>query len=168
MVMLPARKNLAVGVYNYPREIQEEYFKTHPRVETEPLSKRVVLVKSAGILFFVIVLALGGWLCGARGFWQGFGYAVLMFALVGAYDTFFLDWVLFARMKMFRLPGQGSPPHRDAKVDVGVAGQIGQGIEDELPSAVDVLLRAHFEYSRRRPASSTRLCSCRDWRNRII
>ncbi|MBR1820040.1 MAG: hypothetical protein IJ769_00300 [Clostridia bacterium] len=111
MVMLPARKNLAVGVYNYPREIQEEYFKTHPRVETEPLSKRVVLVKSAGILFFVIVLALGGWLCGARGFWQGFGYAVLMFALVGAYDTFFLDWVLFARMKMFRLPGT---EHMDA------------------------------------------------------
>lgn len=24
---------------------------------------------------------------------------------VGAYDTFFLDWVLFARLKMFRLPG---------------------------------------------------------------
>lgn len=30
---------------------------------------------------------------------------MLLFVAVGAYDTFFLDWVLFARLKVFRLPG---------------------------------------------------------------
>ena len=105
MVMLPAKKDPAAGVYNYPPDIQEEYFKTHERVETAPLSARVILIKSVGILFFVAVLSLGAWLCGAKGFWQGFLYAVLMFVLIGGYDTFFLDWVLFAKLPMFRLPG---------------------------------------------------------------
>ncbi len=105
MVMLPAKKNPVAGIHNYPKEIQEEYFKTHERIETAPLSKRTVLIKSLGILIFVAVLAFGAWLCGAKGFCKGFLYAVLMFALVGAYDTFFLDWVLFARLPMFRLPG---------------------------------------------------------------
>ena len=27
------------------------------------------------------------------------------FLIVGAWDTFFLDWVLFAHLKVFRLPG---------------------------------------------------------------
>ncbi|MBQ7433292.1 MAG: hypothetical protein IJV50_07545 [Lachnospiraceae bacterium] len=105
MVILPAKKNPAVGVHNYPKEIQEEYFKTHERIETAPLSKRTALVKSVGILMFVVFLSFGAWLCGVKGFWQGFLYAVLIFAIVGAYDTFFLDWVLFSKLPMFRLPG---------------------------------------------------------------
>lgn len=48
---------------------------------------------------------LGALLAGADSFGDGFGFAVLLFAAVGAYDTLFLDWVLFARLKMFRLPG---------------------------------------------------------------
>lgn len=105
MVMIPAIKNPALGVHNYPPEIQEAYFKTHPRIETAPLSKRTILLKLVGIVMFSAVLTAGALLAGADSFWDGFGFAVLLFAAVGAYDTFFLDWVLFAKLKMFRLPG---------------------------------------------------------------
>lgn len=105
LVMLPAIKDPAAGIHNYPPEIQEEYFKTHPRIETAPLSKRTVLIKSAGIVLFAIVLTGGALLAGADSFGDGFWFALLLFAVVGAYDTFFLDWVLFPRLKLFRLPG---------------------------------------------------------------
>ena len=105
MVMIPTIKNPVLGVHNYPPEIQEAYFKTHPHIETAPLSKRTILVKSAGIVMFAAVLTAGALLAGADSFWDGFWFAVLLFAAVGTYDTFFLDWVLFARMKVFRLPG---------------------------------------------------------------
>lgn len=59
MVMIPAIKNPVLGVHNYPPEIQEAYFKTHPRIETAPLSKRTILIKSAGIVMFAAVLTAG-------------------------------------------------------------------------------------------------------------
>ena len=105
MVMIPAIKNPVAGIHNYPPEIQEEYFKTHPRIETAPLSKRTVLIKSMGIVLFAIVLTGGALLAGADSFGDGFLFGLLLFAVVGAYDTFFLDWVLFPRLKLFRLPG---------------------------------------------------------------
>lgn len=105
MVILPSIKHPELGVHNYPPEIQEEYFKTHKRVETAPLSKRTIAFKSVGIAVFVLVLAAGARLAGARTFWQGAGFGALLFAVVGAWDTFFIDWVLFAHWKIFRLPG---------------------------------------------------------------
>lgn len=105
MVMLPTIKNPVAGIHNYPPEIQEEYFKTHPRVETAPVSKRVIAIKSVAIVLFAVILTGGALLAGADGFWDGFLFAVLLFVVVGAYDTFFIDWVLFARLKVFRLPG---------------------------------------------------------------
>lgn len=105
MVVLPAVRHPEVGVHNYPPEIQEEDFKTHPRVPTAPLSGRTIAVKSFGIVLFTVILAGGAILAGARGFWGGAGFAALLFAIVGAWDTFFIDWVLFARWKIFRLPG---------------------------------------------------------------
>lgn len=105
MVLLPAVKNPVAGIHNYPPEIQEAYFKDHPRIETAPLSRRTILVKAAGILIFSAVLTAGALFAGADGFGDGFLFALLLFAVVGAYDTFFIDWVLFARMRIFRLPG---------------------------------------------------------------
>ena len=46
MVMIPSLKNPLAGIHNYPPEIQEEYFKTHERIPTNPLSKRTILIKS--------------------------------------------------------------------------------------------------------------------------
>ncbi len=42
-------------VHNYPPDIQEEYFKTHERVDVSYKSKKVVLAKSCGILIFAVI-----------------------------------------------------------------------------------------------------------------
>ncbi len=105
MVLIPAFKNPLSGIHNYPPEIQEEYFKTHERIPTGPLSKRTILIKSLGILTFSVLLTGGALLAGADSFGDGFSFGILLFAAVGVYDTIFIDWVLFANMKRFRLPG---------------------------------------------------------------
>lgn len=105
VVMIPAFKNPVLGIHNYPPEIQEEYFKTHERIPTAPLCKRTVLIKSLGILIFAVLLAGGALLAGADSFGEGFLFSVLLFGAVGIYDTLLIDWVLFAKLKMFRLPG---------------------------------------------------------------
>ena len=105
MVVLPAVKHPEMGVHNYPPEIQEEYFKTHERIPTAPLSARTVIVKSIGIIIFTALLTGGAILAGADSFGDGALFAAILFLVVGAWDTFFIDWVLFARLKFFRLPG---------------------------------------------------------------
>ncbi len=105
MVMLPKVKHPEAEVHNYPPEIQEEYFKTHTRIETAPLSKRTVAIKSIALMFFSAVLTAGAIFAGAETFWQGVVFGLILFAAVGVWDTFFIDWVLFAHLKMFRLPG---------------------------------------------------------------
>ncbi|MBQ8967746.1 hypothetical protein [Ruminococcus sp.] len=98
-------KSTTVQIHNYPPEIQEEYFKTHERVPTGPLSKRVVLTKGITILIFAAVLVVMALPAGAQDFLQGSLFAFGMMAWIGAYDTFFIDWVLFADLKRFRLEG---------------------------------------------------------------
>lgn len=105
LVFATTGKDTTTQIQNYPPEIQEEYFKTHERIPTEPLSGRVIVLKAIGILVFVAILLGLSILAGARTFLQGFGFAFGLMVVVGAYDTFFLDWVLFANMKRFRLPG---------------------------------------------------------------
>ncbi|MCI6377412.1 MAG: hypothetical protein MR842_06625 [Clostridiales bacterium] len=105
IVLLATAKNPAAGIHNYPPEIQEAYFKNHPRIETAPFSKRTLLIKSAALVLFSAILTGGALLAGADSFGNGFLFAVILFVAIGAYDTFFIDWVLFAKMKMFRLPG---------------------------------------------------------------
>ena len=52
-----------------------------------------------GILFVCALLA------GAKTFPEGFLLTFGLMVWIGAYDTFFLDWVLFANLKRFRLEG---------------------------------------------------------------
>lgn len=40
------------AIHNYPPDIQEEYFKTHERIDVSIKSKRVFLTKSLGIVIF--------------------------------------------------------------------------------------------------------------------
>lgn len=98
-------KETTAGIHNYPPDIQEEYFKTHPRRDTSAKSKSVILAKSAGVLLFAAILTGCALLAGAKTFLQGFLLTFGLMVWIGAYDTFFLDWVLFPRMKCFRLPG---------------------------------------------------------------
>ena len=99
------RKYSAASIHNYPPDIQEEYFKTHERVDVSYKSKKVILTKSFGVLLFTGILLVCALVAGAKTFWQGFLLAFGLMAWIGAYDTFFLDWVLFANLPMFRLEG---------------------------------------------------------------
>ena len=99
------KKYRAAAIHNYPPDIQEGYFKTHERVDVSAKSKKVILTKSFGIVAFMGILLLCALLAGAKTFWQGFLLAFGLMVWIGAYDTFFLDWVLFARLSMFRLEG---------------------------------------------------------------
>lgn len=99
------KKHSASSIHNYPPDIQEEYFKTHERVDVSYNSKRVILTKSFGVFLFTGILLACSLLAGGRTFLQGFLLAFGLMAWIGIYDTFFLDWVLFANVKAFRLEG---------------------------------------------------------------
>lgn len=105
MVMIPAIRHPEVGVHNYPPDIQEEYFKTHERIPVAPLSGRTLAVRGVTIVLFTALLTGGAILAGADSFRTGAAFAAILFLIVGAWDTFFIDWVLFAHLKVFRLPG---------------------------------------------------------------
>ena len=90
--------NNTTQVENYPPDIQQEYFRTHERIPTAPFSKRVIITKSVALLGFAVILFIMALLAGAKTFLQGF-----LMAWIGAYDTFFFDWVIFANMKRLRL-----------------------------------------------------------------
>ena len=98
-----SKNNLQID--NYPPDIQEEYFKTHPKPAPAEFTKAAVVRKGIAILIFAAVLVLMAKLAGAGSFLQGFLFAFGMMVWIGAYDTFFMDWVLFANMKRFRLEG---------------------------------------------------------------
>ena len=99
------KKNSPAGIHNYPPDIQEEYFKTHERVDVSYQSKSVLLAKSLGILLFTGILLACALIAGAKTFGQGFLLAFGLMVWIGLYDTCFLDWVLFANLPRFRLEG---------------------------------------------------------------
>ena len=68
-------------------------------------SKNVILTKSLGVVLFTGILLVCALLAGAKTFWQGFWLTFGLMVWIGAYDTFFLDWILFANLPMFRLEG---------------------------------------------------------------
>lgn len=99
------RKYSAASIHNYPPDIQEEYFKTHERLDVSYRSKNVFLTKSLGVLIFTGILFVCALVAGADTFRKGFWLAFGLMAWIGVYDTCFLDWVLFAKLPMFRLEG---------------------------------------------------------------
>ena len=99
------RKHSPAAIHNYPPEIQEEYFKTHERIDVSYRSKNVILTKGFGVLLFTGILLACALAAGAGTFRQGFWLAFGLMAWIGVYDTCFLDWVLFANLPRFRLEG---------------------------------------------------------------
>ena len=95
----------ASTIHNYPPDIQEEYFKTHDKVDVSSKSIKVIIIKSCGILMFIAIFTLCSYLAGAKRFLEGFLLGLGLMLWLGLYDTLFLDWVLFANLKMFRLEG---------------------------------------------------------------
>lgn len=97
------KSNLQID--NYPPDIQEEYFKTHDRPAPAEFSRTAVLRKGIALIIFAALLVFMAHLAGARTFLQGFAFSFGIMVWIGLYDTFFMDWVLFANLKRFRLEG---------------------------------------------------------------
>ena len=62
----------ASTIHNYPPDIQEEYFKTHDKVDVSSKSIKVIITKSCGILMFIAIFTLCSYLAGAKTFLEGF------------------------------------------------------------------------------------------------
>lgn len=93
-------------VFNYPPDIQKVYFEKHPNVNAKQVNgKNKIFAKLLGMIFFLVVLVLLCWLANAKNFLDGFVFSLIFFCGIAAWDTFFIDWVLFANIKAFRLPG---------------------------------------------------------------
>lgn len=99
------KKNTPSNIHNYPKDIQEEYFKTHEKVDVSYNSKKVIFTKGLGIIFFTIILFICSYIAGAKTFQEGFLTTFVLMVWIGLYDTFFIDWILFANLKLFRLEG---------------------------------------------------------------
>ena len=99
------RKYSPASIHNYPPDIQEEYFKTHERIDVSYRSRNVLLTKGLGVLIFTGIMLACALAAGANTFWRGFWLSFGLMAWIGIYDTCFLDWVLFANLPMFRLEG---------------------------------------------------------------
>lgn len=128
MVIFSTIKNPEAGAHNYPLEIQEEYFKNHKREEAVPSAKKAAAQKLVTIIFFAAVLTLGAVIAGAESFWDGFVFGFLLLAAEGVWDTFFIDWVLFAKWKIFRLPGTEHMDKEYAQKWFHVKGMIFPGL----------------------------------------
>lgn len=105
MVMIPLVKNPVWWIHDYPKNIQEEYFKTHERVPSEFFSKSVLVKKGCALLVALVLMLVLMKLAGAYGFWSALALSYGIWLFIDWYDCFFLDWVLFANMKAVRLPG---------------------------------------------------------------
>lgn len=93
-------------VSDYPPEIQEVYYRTQKKEAAKRTLNRLMMVKKvAALLVFLFLFAWMMHIAGAKTFVQGillaYGYALALFA----WDTFILDWLLFANVKRIRLPG---------------------------------------------------------------
>ena len=83
LVMLPTIVYPEVGVHNYPKDIQEEYFKSHEMVDTKHLSFRTIAFKIFGIILFTAMLIGGAILAGAKTLWNSAPFATILSGVVG-------------------------------------------------------------------------------------
>lgn len=105
MILIPLTKNPVWWIHDFPKDIQEEYFKTHERIPSEFFSVTVLIKKCIGLLIALVVLMSLIWLVGARNFTEAFFVSYGLWTIIDWYDCFILDWVFFANMKSVRLPG---------------------------------------------------------------
>lgn len=105
LILIPLVKNPVWWIHDYPPDIQEVYLRDHESVPVEFFSATVLIKKGCALLFALAVLYGLARLAGAQGFKEGFIVTYGLWNVVNWYDCFFLDWVLFARLKAVRLPG---------------------------------------------------------------
>lgn len=91
---------------DYPPEIQETYYKSQNKsAEKKKLNAVMKVKKIVAMLVFLFVFAWMLHVAGAKTFAQGLLLSYVYIFCLFAWDTFFLDWILFANIKRIRLPG---------------------------------------------------------------
>lgn len=105
MILIPLSKNPVWWIHDFPKDIQEEYFKTHEQIPSAFFSKTVLIKKCLGLLIALVFLTFLIWIVGAQSFPQAFIVSYGLWLIIDWYDCFILDWVFFANMKSVRLPG---------------------------------------------------------------
>ena len=93
-------------ISDYPPEIQEEYCRSQNKeASKEKMTVAMKIKKIFGMVAFMFVFAWMLHIAGADSFSQGVLLSYLYMLVLFFWDTFFLDWVLFANIKRIRLPG---------------------------------------------------------------
>jgi len=106
VVMSIIIKNPVSMISDYPPEIQDRYYQTQGKAfEKEKMTVGAMIRKIIALIIFAAVFAWMVHIAGGDTFLKAlfmtYGYIFVIFA----FDTFFLDWVLFANIKKLRLPG---------------------------------------------------------------
>lgn len=106
MVVIMLNKDPVNMIVNYPPEIQAEYYRSQGlEAKKEKLTARNYIAK---VIFMVAALALMvglSRLARAHSFLDGFIAALCYSLSLFVVDTFIIDWIFFARVKRWRLPG---------------------------------------------------------------
>lgn len=91
---------------DYPPEIQEEYYRSqNQKKDREKNSLGMKIKKIISLIAFTFIFAWMLHISGAKSFLEGLLLSYLFMIVLFAWDTFFLDWVLFANIKKIRLLG---------------------------------------------------------------
>lgn len=106
MVVIMLNKDPVNMIVNYPPEIQAEYYRSQGlEAKKEKLTAKNYIAK---VIFMVAALAVMvglSRLAGAHSFLDGFIAALCYSLSLFVVDTFIIDWIFFARVKRWRLPG---------------------------------------------------------------
>ena len=70
MILIPLVKNPVWWIADYPEDIQEEYFKTHKRVDVSIHSKKVIARKAVALVVFTLLLTGCALLANAKSFFE--------------------------------------------------------------------------------------------------
>ena len=93
-------------ISDYPPEIQAEYYRSQCKEETQKELPRIMKIKKGlAVIIFTFIFAWMLHIAGASTLLQGLWYSYFLIFALFAWDTFFLDWILFSNIKRFRLPG---------------------------------------------------------------
>ena len=93
-------------ISDYPPEIQEQYYKSQNKESVkEQMTLAMKIRKVVALIAFMFIFAWMLHIAGADSFIQGVLLSYLYMLVLFAWDTFFLDWILFANIKRLRLPG---------------------------------------------------------------
>lgn len=106
LVTIPITISPVSFISDFPPEIQEAYYRSQ-KVEKkkEALKTAIIVRKLVTLIAALFIFAWMAHIAGARTFWQGTLLTLSYVVVIAAFDTFILDWIFFARVKRWRLPG---------------------------------------------------------------